>query len=130
MPCGVLRRSSAELRGTPTLLGSIPMTAVSVELLRVHAFLRRVSYSAFVSDLLNGWLSACTDFADPAVSHVTPKGMRAPDVPERWIGYLASLGFVPAKPQDPASDLPVGVRDLSGPSGDPADAGAVVRWGR
>jgi hypothetical protein len=77
----------------------------SKHILKMHALQRRVSLSALISDILNGWLELATDYDQAIFKETLPRGARAAGVPERWTGYLSSLGFAPA-PEPVGNDVP------------------------
>jgi hypothetical protein len=88
-------------------LSTIKLDSISHMLLKEHAVMRRhVAISTLVSDILNCWLSVVTDYEnDVRIKAMLPPGRRAAAVPERYPGYLASLGYAPALQQ--ADPLPV-----------------------
>ena len=96
-----------------TVWFQIRFDAVSMELIRIHAMMRRVKPTVLVSDILNCWLANSTDYSQAVVGEMLPRGARAAVVPERWSGYLASLGYAPALeeqlPPDPP-EIPEGLR--------------------
>jgi hypothetical protein len=73
----------------------------TAEFLKIHALQRRVTVSCLVNDVLNMWLHLATDQRQAIFRETLPSGTRVPDVPERWVGYLATLGFAPAIQDDP-----------------------------
>ena len=101
---GLFRRTSEELRAVREI-GTLRLDIVSVECLNIHAKMRRVPATTLLSDILNCWLSVATDYGADAFRAFLPVGARAADAPERWAGYLRSLGFV-AAPQDAVSATP------------------------
>jgi len=102
-------RSNEELR--EPVWFQLRVDATSHELLRIHALMRRVRPTTLYSDILNAWLANSTDYSQALVREMLPRGARAAVVPERWVGYLASLGYAPPLeeqlPPDPP-DIPEG----------------------
>lgn len=73
--------------------------------LRAHAYERRISTNLLINDLLQCWVASITDETDSAFAPAQ-MGFRLPTLPpERYAGYVASLGFDPetlANDQAPA----------------------------
>lgn len=91
-------RAPEEFRGYRTM-SSLKLDTVTHAVLKLHAFRRQVPMVALVSDILNLWIAASTDYEQKLFQEVLPKNARAAKVPERWPGYIASLGFVEEVPQ-------------------------------
>lgn len=89
-----IRRKRGENPNTERL-NPIEIDIYSKHCLKLHALQRKVSLSALQSDILNGWLALATDYDQAIFKDTMPLGARAASVPERWVGYLASLGFAP-----------------------------------
>jgi hypothetical protein len=94
----------------------VRLTLASKAIFKLHALQRRVFMTTLVGDLLDCWMNAVTDYGDPFFSHVLPHGTRAEIVPERWAGYLASLGY--ARTQDRLED-PTPKHDIPPPAAMP-----------
>lgn len=92
---GVTRRRPHEMQAV-RYMTSIKLDVISAEVLKLHAYQRHVAQSVLISDILNLWLGAATDYGQALFREMLPTGARAADVPERWAGYLASLGFAPS----------------------------------
>lgn len=82
------------------------LDATSMELLRIHATMRRVKPTVLISDLLNAWLGNATDYNQALIRELLPRGARAAPVPERFAGYLATLGYAPPVEEQIAPDPP------------------------
>src|SRR5579863_6802405 len=116
---GKFHRLPGEMRAA-RYISSLRMDLISSEVLKLHAeIFRRVHLSVLISDVLNIWLEGATDYQHPLFRTALPPGVRHAAVPERYPGYLKSLGYVPlVKPQDEAVSpvLPSG-SGLQAPSG-------------
>lgn len=117
-PLGIVTMKNA-VKGGRTLIGrrasersraryesSVRWDIVLADVLEIHALQRRVKMSVLVEDILCGWATLATDFRQAIFRETLPAGARLPEVPERYAGYLASLGFGVADQQEP---LPVPV---------------------
>lgn len=65
------------------------------KILKLHALQRGVFGATIISDIITGWVERATDFEQQLFKQALPPGTRIPDIPERWYGYLRSLGFDP-----------------------------------
>lgn len=111
---------------------SVTMDLATQKVLEAHARRRETPLRTMLRDVLNGWVFLVTDYGSDYFRVNLPAGMRAPDVPERWLGYCESLGFGPAvlQRQDPATphlggvSAPSAVHDVPLPTneGDPERA--------
>lgn len=104
---GAIRRRPHEVQAT-RYISSLKLDLISAEILKLHAYQRRVAMTVLISDILNLWIAVATDYNQALFREMLPSGARAAAVPERWAGYLASLGFAPSMLQDsvPTTDLP------------------------
>ena len=70
----------------------------TAEHLKMHATMRRTFFSVLVSDVLASWVRGVTDerseFVREYRKQIMPHGMSLPQTPERYSGYIASLGFI------------------------------------
>lgn len=114
------RRSDSEM-GRVRYLSTLKLDIISAEALKIHAIQRRVSQAALIADILNCWIKIATDYNQALFRELLPPGARAAEAPERWQGYLASLGFARALsvkqnelPQGDTGPLP-GVQAPVGP---------------
>jgi len=84
--------------------------AVSMELVKIHATMRRVKPTVLFSDIMNVWLAGATDYSQALIREMLPPGVRAAPVPERYAGYRKSLGAAPVYeeqlPPDPPPPTP------------------------
>jgi hypothetical protein len=107
----IYRRKPEEMRAV-RYMTNILMDGISLEVLKVHALTRRVPQSTLVSDLINLWLMVATDYGSPLVREFLPERVRAADVPERWPGYIASLGYMPHKYETVVNQAPSITKDF------------------
>jgi hypothetical protein len=94
------RRGDEEYRGYRTM-SSLKLDSITHAVLKLHAFRRNVPMTALISDVLNLWIAASTDYEQGLFREALPRNGRAAKVPERWPGYIDSLGFVEASQPDP-----------------------------
>jgi hypothetical protein len=112
-PVRPTRRKPGERRDEKHVyLSNVRMDPASHALLRLAAAQRAVHMTTLVNDLLNLWLAHAMDPKQEAV-RLASAGRGPAPVPERFAGYLASLGYamdshmptwatpVPAPPLDP-----------------------------
>jgi hypothetical protein len=70
---------------------------VLADALTIHSrLLRRVSRQVLLEDIITCWLHTATDWKDPIFSRMITERTLVPDTPERYPGYLTSIGFAPA----------------------------------
>lgn len=86
------RRKSGEL-GNARFTSPLKLDQDTADVLMIHALQRRVSISILVADIVGGWLGLATDYDQAIFRDTLEPGRQAAAVPERWAGYLASLGF-------------------------------------
>ena len=99
-------RASQEFQGHK-FVSSLKLDAVTHTVLKLQAMRRDVPMATLISDIINEWLRLSTDYNQSLFREILPRGMKAARVPERWAGYLASLGFVESEPQAPAIPAPI-----------------------
>jgi len=123
---GKFKRHPGETRAA-RYISSVRLDFVSAELLKLHAFQRRVHLTTLISDILNGWLDVATDYKQALFRECLPEGVTAASTPERFVGYLASLGFRPlyqfADAGEPQTVNPVAEQP---PAADPAIPPIVI----
>lgn len=90
---------------------SVRLPRVIAEALIFHSqVLRRTSRSQLVADILTCWVHVGTDWKSEMFRRLVTERTRLPDTPERYPGYLLSIGFAPAVRLDgqavPASEIP------------------------
>jgi hypothetical protein len=86
-------------------LPQMRMDADTAEILTLAALQRRVSRTVLISDILSLWVSTCVDTRQALFVEALGPVVRPAPVPERWAGYLASLGFMePEEEQIPPDD--------------------------
>lgn len=88
------QRQAWELTNAVTLAG-LTLDAVSKRALQIHSVLRGVYMTTLISDIINTWLARATDYKQEIFRKGLPKSQRCIDVPERWLGYLKSIGATP-----------------------------------
>jgi len=83
--------------GADLVTFSIQLPRVLADAMNVHSrLLRRVSRARLVQDIVTCWVHTATDWKDPMFRQVVSERQRVPDTPERYPGYLVSIGFAPA----------------------------------
>jgi hypothetical protein len=75
-------------------------------MLKLHAMQRGIYTSTLIHDILTGWTHRATDFNQELFSKSLPPGAAIPDVPERWYGYLKSIGFDTRNITPDIADIP------------------------
>lgn len=85
------QRQTWELINAKPLSG-LTLDAVSKRALQIHSVLRGVYLTTLISDIINTWLARATDYKQEIYRKGLPRGARCIDVPERWLGYLKSIG--------------------------------------
>ena len=76
------------------LISGIKLDRDALALCRLHAQRRNIPFSVLVADVFSLWLILSTDINQELYSIArNEKGFRMPIVPERYAGYLDSLGF-------------------------------------
>ena len=111
LPGPAIKRKQEERRGKK-YISSLGLDTISHTVLKLHAYRRQVHMSVLISDILNLWMAAQTDYDQALFKEVLPRNSRAALVPERWAGYIESLGFAPPA-QDPPTPAPPPI-DLPG----------------
>lgn len=76
---------------------TLPMDAVSHLCLSIHAQRRHIPLTWLIQDILNCWLASATDYSQGAFQDFLAPNTRAAKCPERFVGYIAGLGFAPAE---------------------------------
>ena len=94
LPGPAIKRDQSERRGKK-YISSLALDTISHTVLKLHAYRRQVHMSTLISDILNLWMAAQTDYDQALFKEVLPRNARAALVPERWAGYIESLGFAP-----------------------------------
>ena len=109
------RAPGEAFQGTKYISG-LKLDAVTHACLELHAFRRRVPLSWLIQDVLNLWIAASTDYNQAIFKETLPLGARAARTPERFPGYIESLGFAEAPPQAPLGiPLPPATPIIPGP---------------
>lgn len=104
---GKFKRSAGETRAA-RFVSSLRLDFITSEVLKLHALQRRVHLSTLMCDILGVWAEQATDYHQAIFRECLPPGVRAAGVPERWVGYLASLGYRPLYGTDAEKDAPKG----------------------
>jgi hypothetical protein len=80
-----------------TVAFTMRVPQVLADALTIHSrLLRRVSRQVLLEDIITCWLHTATDWKDPIFSRMITERTLVPDTPERYPGYLTSIGFAPA----------------------------------
>lgn len=79
------------------------MDAVAHRTLKLHSLRRGVPFTQLLNDIIHSWLALATDYDQAIFRETLPPNTRAPRVPERFVGYIESLGFSQPAPQAPIS---------------------------
>jgi|HubBroStandDraft_2_1064218.scaffolds.fasta_scaffold14758_12 hypothetical protein len=80
-----------------TVAFTMRIPQVMADALTIHSrLLRRVSRQVLLEDIVTCWLHTATDWKDPIFSRMVTERTIVPDTPERYPGYLTSIGFAPA----------------------------------
>ena len=74
-------------------VSTLKLDVVTYECLRLHAWRRKVHIRTMIQDILCCWIALVTDYDQALWQEALPRGVRGGVAPERWAGYLASLGF-------------------------------------
>jgi hypothetical protein len=77
----------------PTSNSTLRLDPRDRRLLREHAHIRNVRMAVLERDIIRGWLSAVTDWEHPYFSRPVLGFGPLDGVPNRYPGYVASLGF-------------------------------------
>ncbi len=85
------RPKSEQYKGEKRI--SLGLDAISHACLWIHAKRRGVPMTWLVQDILNLWLANTTDYSQGVYQDMLPKNARAARTPERFAGYISSLGF-------------------------------------
>lgn len=84
---------------------SFKIDAISHAVLDIQRRRRGVPLTWLIQDILNLWIAAATDYDQAIFRELLPPKARAARCPERYPGYIESLGFAEA-PQAPAAQAP------------------------
>jgi hypothetical protein len=95
------RPKSEQYKGEKRI--SLGLDAISHACLWIHAKRRGVPMTWLVQDILNLWLANTTDYSQGVYQDMLPKNARAARTPERFAGYISSLGFQ----DEPQSQAPI-----------------------
>jgi hypothetical protein len=95
---GKFQRMAGEVRKERSVM--IRMDFVNAEILKLHSDMRRVHLTVLINDILSVWIGDATDYRQEIYKAILPPSVRAMGVPERYVGYRASLGARPLSEYD------------------------------
>lgn len=75
---------------------SLDVDLILAEVMKILAFQRRVTLSTYLRDVVVAHTCLIADLDQAIFKETLPAGTVLEPPPERWAGYLASLGFAPA----------------------------------
>lgn len=99
------QRTSKEMQDSQ-LVSKFRLNYFTYAVLKLHAMQRAVYTNTLIADILTGWAQRATDFDQELFRRALDPTARIPDVPERWYGYLRSLGFDPRYQPPHPGELP------------------------
>lgn len=75
-------------------ISNLKLDTIAHAILKIHAQRRGIPLAWLIQDVLNEWITASTDYRQAIWQDILPRNARAPKTPERFAGYLDSLGFI------------------------------------
>lgn len=80
----------------PRYRASLDLDLTVAEVMKILAFQRRVTLSCYLRDVIVAHTCLLADLDQAIFKETLPAGTHLEPPPERWAGYLASIGFAPA----------------------------------